>query len=205
MNYTEDKNTINVSDIIEECLYNMNEYSTVLRDRLAIHTKLKKYPRGSFIIKEGQYLKGGYSVIKGCVKEFYDNNYGEQKISHFYVENDIMPLALVDREIKVDYYWECMEDTIVTYETISNRQQLYKEFPFLFSMSFQHMQQSFIDYRASVNQFIQATPEERYLNLIDTKPELINRLPQYEIANYIGIKAESLSRIRRRLYEIERN
>jgi CRP-like cAMP-binding protein len=205
MHYIGQQDDINVSDVIEECLSTLSEYSTVLRDRLVIHTTIKKFPKGSFIIKEGQYLKGGYSIVSGCVKEFYYNNNSEQKVSHFYVENDVMPLALVDKEIKVNYYWECLEDTIVTFETISNRQQLFREFPFLFSMSFQFMQQSFIEYRESTHQFILSNPEERYLNLIKNKPELVNRLPQYEIANYIGIKAESLSRIRRRLYDFERN
>ena len=42
------------------------------------------------------------------------------------------------------------------------------------------------------------TPEERYYNLLEHKPNLINRVPQYLIAQYLGIKPESLSRIRKR-------
>lgn len=206
MNYLQKTNTYSIDylSVIEECLSSIKYYSTTLRDKLFEDTKLLKFPKGSCIIKEGQYLKGGFSVISGCVKEYYYLN-GEQKITQFFTENDIMPIVAIDTEVKVGYYWECVEDTIVTFGTIANRQQTFKEFPFLMSISFQHMQQSFLDYRHDMHQYMLSSPEERYLSLIAKKPELVNRLPQYEIANYIGIKAESLSRIRRRLYDFERN
>jgi signal-transduction protein with cAMP-binding, CBS, and nucleotidyltransferase domain len=196
--------SIDYLNVIEECLSSMPQYSTVLRDKLFESTKLLKFPKGSYIIKEGQYLKGGFSVISGCVKEYYYFN-NEQKITQFFTEDDIMPIVAIEAEVKVGYYWECMEDTIVTFETIPNRQKIFTEFPFLMSMSFQYMQQSFMDYRQAMHQYVLSSPKERYLNLIEKKPELVNRLPQYEIANFIGIKAESLSRIRRRLYDFERN
>jgi CRP-like cAMP-binding protein len=47
--------------------------------------------------------------------------------------------------------------------------------------------------------FIKLSPEERYQNLQKTSPDLLNRIPQYLIASYLGIKPESLSRIRKRL------
>lgn len=206
MNYLHKTSTYSIDyySVIEECLSSMDYYSTNLRDKLFENTKLLKFPKGSYIIKEGQYLKGGFSVISGCIKEYYYFN-NEQKITQFFTENDIMPIVAIDREVKVEYYWECMEDTIVTFETIANRQQIFTEFPFIMTISFEYMQQSFMDYRQAMHQYVLSSPEKRYLNLIEKKPELVNRLPQYEIANYIGIKAESLSRIRRRLYDFERN
>jgi hypothetical protein len=41
------------------------------------------------------------------------------------------------------------------------------------------------------------TPEERYKAVIDDEPYIIQRVPQYVIASYIGIKPEHLSRLRR--------
>jgi CRP/FNR family transcriptional regulator, anaerobic regulatory protein len=43
-------------------------------------------------------------------------------------------------------------------------------------------------------------PEERYLNLLKKRPELIEKIPQHYIASYLGIKPESLSRIRKRIF-----
>jgi len=43
------------------------------------------------------------------------------------------------------------------------------------------------------------SPEQRYLNLLQTRPDLIQRVPQHQLASYLGIKPQSLSRMRARL------
>lgn len=45
--------------------------------------------------------------------------------------------------------------------------------------------------------FISASPHERYLNLLDTRPDLIDRVPQHQLASLLGMKPESLSSIKR--------
>ena len=47
------------------------------------------------------------------------------------------------------------------------------------------------------------TPQERYLKLIETEPQLLQRIPQYYLASYLGIEPESLSRLKRRVNKIE--
>jgi CRP/FNR family transcriptional regulator, anaerobic regulatory protein len=42
-------------------------------------------------------------------------------------------------------------------------------------------------------------PETRYLNLLQNEPELVQRVPQYHLASYLGIEPESLSRLKRRI------
>ena len=44
------------------------------------------------------------------------------------------------------------------------------------------------------------SPEDRYQKLLETQPDLVNRVPQYMIASYLGIQPESLSRIRKRIW-----
>ncbi len=43
------------------------------------------------------------------------------------------------------------------------------------------------------------SPEQRYLNLQKENPELLNRIPQHQIATFLGITPTSLSRIRNRI------
>ena len=44
-------------------------------------------------------------------------------------------------------------------------------------------------------------PEDRYLNLLKQRPELVERIPQHYIASYLGIQPQSLSRIRKRIFD----
>ena len=49
------------------------------------------------------------------------------------------------------------------------------------------------------SEFVSSSPEERYLNLLETNPQLLNRAPLHQLASYLGMKPQSLSRIRIRL------
>jgi Mn-dependent DtxR family transcriptional regulator len=50
-----------------------------------------------------------------------------------------------------------------------------------------------------LSSYITDKPEQRYLKLVETRPDIFERVPQYDIACYIGVKPESLSRIRKKL------
>jgi hypothetical protein len=51
------------------------------------------------------------------------------------------------------------------------------------------------------DEFKTSSPEKRYLNLMQKRPDLIQRIPQYQLASYLGIKPQSLSRLRARILE----
>ncbi|HEX3385576.1 MAG TPA: Crp/Fnr family transcriptional regulator, partial [Mucilaginibacter sp.] len=57
-------------------------------------------------------------------------------------------------------------------------------------------------YEDRIASFITQTPEERYMHLLNTGREILQRMPQHYIANYLGITPVSLSRIRRRILTI---
>ena len=49
-----------------------------------------------------------------------------------------------------------------------------------------------------------SSPEMRYLNLLETRPDLLQRVPQYQLASFLGITPPSLSRMRARLVEVRK-
>ena len=57
-------------------------------------------------------------------------------------------------------------------------------------------------YDDRVTSFLTQTPEERYLQLLSTGREILQRMPQHYIANFLGITPVSLSRIRRRVLNL---
>jgi CRP-like cAMP-binding protein len=60
-------------------------------------------------------------------------------------------------------------------------------------------------YDDRVLSFLVQSPEERYIYMLDHQPELLQRIPQHYLANYLGITAVSLSRIRKRIFEARAN
>ena len=51
------------------------------------------------------------------------------------------------------------------------------------------------------DEFKTSSPEQRYLNLLKNRPDLTQRVPQHQLASYLGIKPQSLSRLRARILE----
>jgi len=60
-------------------------------------------------------------------------------------------------------------------------------------------EQVFINTLQGLSSFYTDTPEDRYENFIKTHPDLQQRISQYHIASYVGVKSQSLSRIRKRI------
>lgn len=55
--------------------------------------------------------------------------------------------------------------------------------------------------QVNIDEFKIYPPEQRYLNLLEQRQDLIQRVPQHQLASYLGIKPQSLSRLKARVFE----
>ena len=161
--------------------------------------EIKEFKKGTHILKEGQILSRSYSVIKGCVRQYYLLD-GEERTTFFFTEDQNILSLSVEAEGKPSKFnLVCTEDTLVTTISKENQSNLYKKFPQFEAMNRKSLEEELKGYHELMINFMTTTPEDRYLEIRKTNPSLLNRVPQYQLASYLGIKPESLSRIRRRL------
>ena len=67
------------------------------------------------------------------------------------------------------------------------------------------MTEDFKKMQARLSGLIDYAPEERYQQLMQSQPDLINRVPLHQLASYIGVTPESFSRIRKRILDKQRD
>ena len=92
-----------------------------------------------------------------------------------------------------------MEDSSVTLIHRDALFRSYKKLPKVQELSRNIVENLYIEVSEKYESFFLKTAEERYLELINSRPTIIQRIPQYMIASYLGITPEGLSRIRKRL------
>ena len=186
----------------DKLIQNLHFYTPLQTEeiqRIVAETPIKTLKKGSLLLREGQIPQVCYYVFKGCVREYYLLD-GEEKTSEFYLEGDSISDNLGKIERKPSRkYWECLEDTTLSVFSHAQEEKMYRLFPCIESLCRIETEKKLGQFRELMAFYLASSPEERYLNLLKTRPNLLTRVPQYQLASYLGIKPESLSRIRGRI------
>jgi CRP-like cAMP-binding protein len=159
---------------------------------------IKNYKKGTILLKEGDISNECFMVLKGCIRSYYLID-GTEKTTAFYTEQYSVSPISYGKNVPSPHYLECTEDTIASIGTPAMETDMFKKFPEVESVCRVLTEVFLTKHQESFDNYVMASPEERYRRLIATRPDLIQRVPQYQIASYLGIKPESLSRIRRRM------
>lgn len=176
------------------------EEQNVLKS-LNLFRSLKK---GTILLEEGQKSTEAYFVIKGCIRTFYIID-GEEKTTAFYTEMEgLTPPSILTKQPS-EYFICCVEDTIITVSNPDMEAEIFSKFPKFETLCRILSEELLIKQQINFDEFKTSSPEERYLNLLEKRPDLIQRVPQHQLASYLGIKPQSLSRLRARIIEKEKH
>lgn len=155
--------------------------------------------RDSFLLKQGQVARRAYFVIKGCVREYHLQD-GEEVTTAFFTENmSAANFGSLASQKPSKSYLVCSEETTLAVLDVEKEKELYRKFPRFESFCRAGMEEMMGQKQEQLSTFISLKPEQRYEKLVSERPDLLNRVPQFQIASFLGIKPETLSRIRRRL------
>jgi len=157
------------------------------------------FEKGKYLLKEGQYASDTFFILKGCVREYVLVD-GEEKTTNFFTEGQwAISLTSFSEAKRATHNWVCMEETTVNIGNEQQAQELFTSFPRFETISRAIMEAALAEQKNALTAYLTDSAETRLLKLMKTRPGLFQRIPQYHIASYIGVKPESLSRIRRRL------
>lgn len=183
-------------DFISKYISLTEEEQNVLLS-LDIFRSIKK---GTILLKEGQKSKESYFVLKGCIRTYYILD-GDEKTTAFYTEMEAFTPPCVINKTPSEYYVACTEDSIITVSDADMEVEVNSKFPKFEIMCRLLSEELLAKQRIDFDEFKTSSPEQRYLNLMQKRPDLIQRVPQHQLASYLGIKPQSLSRLRARIVE----
>lgn len=160
---------------------------------------LIKINKGEHILSEGQISREFFFVCKGCVRMYYNAN-GEEKTSYFYRENSF-PSSYESyvKEVPSNHYLQCIEDTTLAIIKKETANKMLEVSPKFGQLAIMIMEEELSVYQELLANFVMLSPEQRYQKILETQPDLLLRIPQQYLATYLGVRPETLSRIRKRI------
>lgn len=154
------------------------------------------------LVMPGKKMEYFYYLISGCIG-YYKVEEGEVKVLEFYTE-DVFFTDLLSyvNEIPSNYYLKALEPTLAFGIKKVDAERLFKGSHQLERFGRLSMQEAFLKLFTRVERMSIRSNEERYLRLLEKRPDLFQRVPNYLIASYLGMTPVGLSKLRKRLATI---
>ena len=158
----------------------------------------RQVKRRGFILQQGDVCKHFTFIVSGCFKMYAVDQAGKEHNLQFALENDwIADLASFYSEKPSGVYIEAIEAAVVLQIKHHDLLDLYIHYH-KFDRNFRIIvERKYIELQHRVLQNISITAEQRYQNFLEQYPQFANRLPNTQIASYLGITPEFLSKIRK--------
>ena len=181
-------------DFISKYISLTEEEKNILLSLDLFHTVKK----GTILLKEGEMSNNNFFVLKGCLRTYYVID-GEEKTTAFYTELEGITPHCVANNTPSEYFVSCLEDSIILIADAKMSAEVNSKFPKFQLMCGKLSEELLAKQRIDFDEFKTSSPEQRYLNLLQKRPDLVQRVPQHQLASFLGIKPQSLSRIRTRI------
>ncbi|MGL6126194.1 Crp/Fnr family transcriptional regulator [Chryseobacterium artocarpi] len=159
-------------------------------------------PAKTLLLKEGDVSNNVFYLEKGVVRAWYNND-GKDVTFQFFLENTMFSsLESFKKGLPSMVSFETIEPCVLYKIKKPDAEAFLEEAyenPELRTLFMDALFERMFDYMKHFFSFIKDTPQQRYLQLSQQKPEIIKRVPQHYIASYLGITTVHLSRIKSKI------
>ena len=184
---------------LNQHLLNVHNFTEAEVQTVVSYFKRTELKKGAYFLKQGAYCKKVAFVAKGALF-YYANIEGEEKVCDFAFEDDwISQFKSLINKVPSELSIKTLEDTILLEISGEQLVKLTEIVPKIIQFQANLTQQFFIKSIDRASNLANLTAKERYVKEISQNNKLVQRIPQYHLASYLGIKPQSLSRIRNEL------
>ncbi len=162
----------------------------------------KKFRRGQFLLYAGEICKHVAFVEQGCLRQYYVDAKGEEHVVQFAIEDwwiSDMYSTLTGKP--ATYNIDALENSEVLLFERGRLDELSERVPQFEKFFRLLLEGAFVAKERRIAASISLSAEEQYLCMQEMYPKIVQRVPQNQIASYLGITPQSLSRIRKELSE----
>lgn len=183
---------------MKDYLINVLHLAEELADNFILNTTQKEYDSDSLIIEEGKKSNHLYFIQKGIVAAFSLSDKGEENIILFFEENNFFG-GSIQAGLNNTISFKTIIKTVLFEFNHSQFSDLMNQEPKIQQLFQNNLDNTHKIIQRRITNNISLNAKERYIEFTKDYPGLINRIPHYYIASYLGITSTQLSRIRKNL------
>jgi CRP-like cAMP-binding protein len=160
-------------------------------------SSFKRLRKRQYLLQEGDVCRFNAFVCKGFLRNYYVDDKGQDHIMQFAPENHwVGDRDSMDSGLPSKYNVDALEDCEILLLTKEDFELIRKTVPAFNDFVNDTLKKNLVVLQERIRVSISLSAEEKYSNFISKYPSISNRLPLHMIASYLGISAETLSRVR---------
>ena len=188
-------------------LSHLSKHIRLAPDEQAILAQLltyRKYKKGQYLIHEGSVQRKTHFIQKGSARAYYLDAEGYEHVIQLAIEGWwISDIHSFIKDMPAMLHVQALEDTELWELSHANLELLYEKVP-QFERYFRIVtQNAFASFQRRMLEKLSMDAEARYLAFAQKYPEMNSRLPQKVVASYLGMSAEFISKIKKRIAQKE--
>ncbi len=154
--------------------------------------------KGHRLIDQGTIVKHQYFVVSGCLRTFMVDPDGKEHTIQFAIENWwVSDYISYYKGTNAQLIVECLENCSLLKVNSNDLNTLFDKLPVVERFFRKQLENAFVAFQTRILSSLHQTAEERYELFVKNYPDLEQRVKNYQIASYLGITPESLSRLRK--------
>ncbi|MCG8668011.1 MAG: Crp/Fnr family transcriptional regulator [Pseudomonadales bacterium] len=162
--------------------------------------KLRELEAQQHLIQAGDYANDMCVILKGLLRVYYVDQSGNEVNQHFYQANEVFaPISAIISNEPCQYYIQALEDSELMLADYHQLHEVVKDNADWLRLEIKMLQGVFVKNARHEAQLLMGNAEQRYKWFRKEYPDLLERLPQYHVASFLGITPVSLSRLRAKL------
>jgi CRP-like cAMP-binding protein len=169
------------------------------QERELFHSLLKfrRFRKRSYLLQEGEVCDFEAYIVKGCIRTYYLSDDGTETILSFAIEDWWVSDLYSFTERKVsNMFIETIEDSELLVIDYKCKTELYEKIPKFETLFRLLIQRNLFALQRRFHSLVSQTAEQRYLAFMEKYPQIVQRVPQNQIARYLGVSPEFLSKVR---------
>ena len=157
----------------------------------------KKLRKRQYLLQAGDVWRFNAFVSKGFLRNYYVDDYGQDHIMQFAPENHWTgDRESMDSGLPSKYNVDALEDAEILLLSKEDFEMIRKTIPAFNDFVNESLKKNAVVLQERIHVNISLSAEEKYSDFISKYPSISNRVPLHMIASYLGVSAETISRVR---------